>query len=206
MIKCDFCSKECDQYYLYDNNILCEKCSQDKWDLHQKQVHNLQQECQSLYSDFCKEHFSNKDKLESIRENFYNKADSLKRLIRSFETVNNTRILSKQEAIEYKRQNNSKQADSRHSDLKKIWKAEAEEDRKLRQQIKTVSFDVVLIAAGANKLAVVKLVKEITNLNIRESKEMVDGAPCVIKGGLTKADAEGLKKQLEEAGAEVVLK
>ena len=65
------------------------------------------------------------------------------------------------------------------------------------------SFDVVLKAAGANKLAVVKLVKELTGLGLKEAKEMVDGAPSVIKEGLAKADAEGLKKQLEEAGAEV---
>ena len=68
------------------------------------------------------------------------------------------------------------------------------------------SFDVVLKAAGANKLAVVKLVKELTGLGLKEAKEMVDGAPRVIKEGLAKADAEGLKKQLEEAGAEVELK
>ena len=68
------------------------------------------------------------------------------------------------------------------------------------------SFDVVLKAAGGNKLGVVKLVKELTGLGLKEAKEMVDGAPSVIKEGLAKADAEGLKKQLEEAGAEVELK
>ena len=68
------------------------------------------------------------------------------------------------------------------------------------------SFDVVLKNAGAGKLAVVKLVKELTGLGLKEAKEMVDGAPSVIKEGLAKADAEGLKKQLEEAGAEVELK
>ena len=68
------------------------------------------------------------------------------------------------------------------------------------------SFDVILKSAGANKLAVVKLVKELTGLGLKEAKEMVDGAPSVIKEGLAKADAEGLKKQLEEAGAEVELK
>ena len=68
------------------------------------------------------------------------------------------------------------------------------------------SFDVVLKSAGANKLAVVKAVKELTGLGLKEAKEMVDGAPSVIKEGLAKADAEGLKKQLEEAGAEVELK
>ncbi len=68
------------------------------------------------------------------------------------------------------------------------------------------SFDVVLKAAGANKLAVVKLVKELTGLGLKEAKDLVDGAPNNIKEGLAKADAEGLKKQLEEAGAEVELK
>ena len=68
------------------------------------------------------------------------------------------------------------------------------------------NFDVVLKAAGASKLAVVKLVKELTGLGLKEAKEMVDGAPSTIKEGLPKAEAEGLKKQLEEAGAEVELK
>ena len=68
------------------------------------------------------------------------------------------------------------------------------------------SFDVVLKAAGANKLAVVKAVKELTGLGLKEAKDMVDGAPNTIKEGLPKADAEALKKQLEEAGAEVELK
>ena len=68
------------------------------------------------------------------------------------------------------------------------------------------SFDVVLKSAGASKLAVVKLVKELTGLGLKEAKELVDGAPSVVKEGLPKADAEGLKKELEEAGAEVELK
>ena len=68
------------------------------------------------------------------------------------------------------------------------------------------SFDVVLKSAGAEKLKVVKLVKEVTGLGLKEAKEMVDGAPSTVKEGLPKADAEGLKKQLEEAGAEVELK
>ncbi|MBD5421002.1 MAG: 50S ribosomal protein L7/L12, partial [Bacteroides sp.] len=68
------------------------------------------------------------------------------------------------------------------------------------------NFDVVLKAAGASKLAVVKLVKELTGLGLKEAKELVDGAPSVVKEQLPKADAEGLKKQLEEAGAEVELK
>ncbi|MBO5225070.1 MAG: 50S ribosomal protein L7/L12 [Parabacteroides sp.] len=68
------------------------------------------------------------------------------------------------------------------------------------------SFDVVLKAPGANKLAIVKLVKELTGLGLKEAKDMVDSAPSAIKEGIAKADAEGLKKQLEEAGAEVELK
>ena len=68
------------------------------------------------------------------------------------------------------------------------------------------SFDVVLKAAGANKLAIVKLVKELTGLGLKEAKDLVDGAPNNIKEGLAKADAEALKKQLEDAGAEVELK
>lgn len=68
------------------------------------------------------------------------------------------------------------------------------------------SFDVVLKSAGANKLAIVKLVKELTGLGLKEAKDMVDAAPSVIKEGVSKEDAEGLKKQLTEAGAEVELK
>ena len=68
------------------------------------------------------------------------------------------------------------------------------------------SFDVILKAPGASKLAVVKLVKELTGLGLKEAKELVDNAPSTVKEGLAKADAEGLKKQLEEAGAEVELK
>lgn len=68
------------------------------------------------------------------------------------------------------------------------------------------SFDVILKAAGANKLAVVKAVKELTGLGLKEAKDLVDGAPNAIKEGISKADAEGLKKQLEDAGAEVELK
>jgi large subunit ribosomal protein L7/L12 len=68
------------------------------------------------------------------------------------------------------------------------------------------SFDVVLKAPGANKLAIVKLVKELTGLGLKEAKDLVDGAPNTIKEGIAKADAEGLKKSLEDAGAEVELK
>ncbi|MCB0318902.1 MAG: 50S ribosomal protein L7/L12 [Flavobacteriaceae bacterium] len=67
-------------------------------------------------------------------------------------------------------------------------------------------FDVVLKAAGASKLAVVKLVKELTGLGLKEAKELVDGAPKTIKEAVSKDEAEGLKKSLEEAGAEVELK
>ena len=68
------------------------------------------------------------------------------------------------------------------------------------------SFDVVLKSAGANKLAIVKAVKELTGLGLKEAKDMVDAAPSVIKEGAAKDEAEALKKQLEEGGAEVELK
>jgi len=68
------------------------------------------------------------------------------------------------------------------------------------------SFDVVLKAAGQSKLAVVKLVKELTSLGLKEAKELVDAAPKSIKEGVSKDEAEVLKKQLEEAGAEVEVK
>ena len=67
-------------------------------------------------------------------------------------------------------------------------------------------FDVVLKAAGGSKLAVVKLVKELTGLGLKEAKELVDGAPSNVKEGVAKDEAEALKAQLEEAGAEVELK
>jgi large subunit ribosomal protein L7/L12 len=68
------------------------------------------------------------------------------------------------------------------------------------------NFDVVLKAAGANKLQIVKLVKELTGLGLKEAKDLVDGAPKTIKEGLPKDEAENLKKQLTEAGADVELK
>lgn len=68
------------------------------------------------------------------------------------------------------------------------------------------SFDVILKAAGASKLAVVKLVKDLTGLGLKEAKELVDGAPKALKEGVAKDEAEALKKQLEEAGAEVEIK
>ena len=67
-------------------------------------------------------------------------------------------------------------------------------------------FTVVLKEAGPSKLAVVKAVKELTGLGLKEAKDLVDGAPSNIKEGITKAEAEGLKKSLEEAGAVVELK
>jgi large subunit ribosomal protein L7/L12 len=67
-------------------------------------------------------------------------------------------------------------------------------------------FDVILTAAGQSKLAVVKLVKELTGLGLKEAKGIVDSAPAPIKEGISKDEAEGLKKSLEEAGAEVELK
>ncbi|BDB51714.1 50S ribosomal protein L7/L12 [Flavobacterium ammonificans] len=67
-------------------------------------------------------------------------------------------------------------------------------------------FTVVLKDAGASKLAVVKLVKELTGLGLKEAKDVVDGAPSNVKEGVSKEEAEGLKKSLEEAGAVVELK
>ena len=67
-------------------------------------------------------------------------------------------------------------------------------------------FDVILKAAGGSKLAVVKLVKELTGLGLKEAKELVDNAPSNIKEAVSKDEAEGFKKSLEEAGAEVELK
>ncbi len=68
------------------------------------------------------------------------------------------------------------------------------------------SFDVIFKSPGPSKLAVVKLVKELTGLGLKEAKDLVDSAPSVLKEGVTKAEAEGLKNSLEEAGAEVELK
>ena len=67
-------------------------------------------------------------------------------------------------------------------------------------------FDVILKAAGGSKLAVVKLVKELTGLGLKDAKELVDGAPKTIKEAVGKDEADGMKKSLEEAGAEVELK
>ncbi|MDR1591726.1 MAG: 50S ribosomal protein L7/L12 [Prevotellaceae bacterium] len=68
------------------------------------------------------------------------------------------------------------------------------------------SFDVLLKSSGASKLAVVKLVKELTGLGLKEAKDIVDAAPSVVKEGVSKEEAEALHKQLTEAGAEVELK
>ena len=68
------------------------------------------------------------------------------------------------------------------------------------------SFNVILKAAGANKLAVVKIVKELSGLGLKEAKDLVDGAPKAVKEGATKEDAEKIKKALEAAGAKVTVK
>lgn len=68
------------------------------------------------------------------------------------------------------------------------------------------AFDVILKAAGGQKLAVVKLVKELTSLGLKEAKELVDAAPKAVKEGVSKDEAEALKKSLEEVGAEVEVK
>ena len=67
-------------------------------------------------------------------------------------------------------------------------------------------FDVELVAAGASKVKVIKVVREITGLGLKEAKELVDGAPKVIKEGASKAEAEDIKAKLEEQGAKVTLK
>lgn len=68
------------------------------------------------------------------------------------------------------------------------------------------SFDVELTEGGANKINVIKVVREVTEMGLKEAKDLVDGAPKVIKEGLKKEEAEALKKKLEEAGAKVTLK
>ena len=67
-------------------------------------------------------------------------------------------------------------------------------------------FDVILASAGANKIAVIKVVREITGLGLKEAKDLVDGAPKAVKEGVKKEDAEAIKKQLEAAGATVEIK
>ncbi len=68
------------------------------------------------------------------------------------------------------------------------------------------SWDVILTSAGQTKMAVIKVVKEITGLGLKESKEIVDGCPKAVKEGVSEAEAEDIKKKLEEAGAEVEVK
>ncbi len=68
------------------------------------------------------------------------------------------------------------------------------------------SFDVVLTDGGANKIAVIKVVKEVLGLGLKEAKDLVDAAPATLKAGMKKEDAEALKKQVEEAGGKVELK
>jgi large subunit ribosomal protein L7/L12 len=72
--------------------------------------------------------------------------------------------------------------------------------------VEKTAFDVILKAPGAAKLAVVKLVKDLTGLGLKEAKELVDNSPRAVKEGVTKDEAEALKKQLEDAGAEVEMK
>src|ERR1035437_9012999 len=72
--------------------------------------------------------------------------------------------------------------------------------------VEKTSFDVILLEAGAAKLGVVKIVKDLTGLGLKEAKDLVDGAPKPIKEGISKADAEAVKKTLEEAGAKVEVK
>ena len=67
-------------------------------------------------------------------------------------------------------------------------------------------FNVMLLEAGANKVSVIKAVREITGLGLKEAKDLVDGAPKAVKEGIAKADADALKKQLEDAGAKVEVK
>jgi large subunit ribosomal protein L7/L12 len=72
--------------------------------------------------------------------------------------------------------------------------------------VEKTAFDVVLKAAGPNKLQVVKLVKDLTGLGLKEAKDLVDTAPKAVKEGIAKDEADNLKKQLEEAGAEVEMR
>ena len=72
--------------------------------------------------------------------------------------------------------------------------------------VEKTAFDIILKAAGGQKLGVVKIVKDLTGLGLKEAKDLVDGAPKAIKEGVTKEEAEAIKKQLTEAGAEVEIK
>ncbi|MFA4837899.1 MAG: 50S ribosomal protein L7/L12 [Candidatus Neomarinimicrobiota bacterium] len=81
--------------------------------------------------------------------------------------------------------------------------AEVAEAPKVEEQ---TEFDVVLKEIGAQKINVIKVVRAVTNLGLKEAKDLVDGAPSTVKEGISKEDAESLKKQLEEAGAKVEIK
>jgi large subunit ribosomal protein L7/L12 len=72
--------------------------------------------------------------------------------------------------------------------------------------VEQTEFTVTLKEAGGNKIGVIKAVREVTNLGLKEAKDLVDGAPKVVKDGVSKADADGIKKKLEEAGAKVEVK
>jgi len=72
--------------------------------------------------------------------------------------------------------------------------------------VEQTEFTVTLLEAGANKIGVIKAVREVTNLGLKEAKDLVDGAPKVVKEGVSKADAESIKKKLTEAGAKVDVK
>lgn len=74
------------------------------------------------------------------------------------------------------------------------------------KEVKQTRFDVIIKAAGQSKLAVIRLVKELTGISLKEAKEIIDKAPKAVKEGVTKEEAEALKNQLEEAGAEIELK
>ncbi|MBW1857012.1 MAG: 50S ribosomal protein L7/L12 [Deltaproteobacteria bacterium] len=80
-----------------------------------------------------------------------------------------------------------------------------EKDEKVEEAEKT-EFDVVLTGIGDKKIQVIKVVRSVTNLGLKEAKELVDGAPNKVKEGVSKEDAENIKKQLEEAGATVDIK
>ena len=68
------------------------------------------------------------------------------------------------------------------------------------------SFDVELTSSGANKIAVIKVIRELTQIGLKEAKDMADGAPKIVKEGVAKAEAEAMKKKFEEAGGQVTLK
>ena len=81
-----------------------------------------------------------------------------------------------------------------------------EKDEKAEEEAEKTEFDVVLTGVGDKKIQVIKAVRSVTNLGLKEAKELVDGAPNKVKEGVSKEDAENIKKQLEEAGAIVDIK